>query len=61
MMAIMGSRADFFFRSRPPVVVSGLRISVVRLDPWQPPGYLVQPARLPNAPIEGPWEFRAAL
>jgi hypothetical protein len=57
----MPSRAEFFFQPRPPAAASGLRISVARLDPWQPPGSLVQPARLPNAPIEGPWKFRAAL
>ena len=61
MMAVMGGRTDFFFRPRPPVVVSGLRISVARLNPWQPPGCLVQPARLPNAPIKGPRKVRAAL
>jgi hypothetical protein len=60
-LGAMGSRAEFFFQPRPPAAASGLRISVARLDPWQPPGSLVQPARLPNAPIEGPWKFRAAL
>lgn len=57
----MAGRAEFFFRPRPPATSSELRISIVRLDPWQPPASAIRPPWRPTAAIEGPWGFRARL
>jgi hypothetical protein len=54
-------RGEFFFQPRPPAAASELRISIVRLDAWQPRASVIQPPRPPTAAIEGPWSFRAAL